>query len=216
MSFYYFPNEFVYWDRVENHLEIKNELLPLIKEKTKKVKNNPFGNCKFNTSYYRNGDIHDKENSFLMNKKMLDLIMFYLEKMTKKYKNNFNTNNINFKNMAIPSGWWNVYDIDQFQEEHDHVTEPRYINGSLFYSQFSVIYILHDDNDESSIVFRKNGPSPFLPPYNENVFRTNEIKEIKEGTILIFPSNLRHLVKPCIKPGRVTIAYNICMSFQNK
>jgi len=207
MSFYYFPSEFVYWDKVENHDEIKKEFLPKILEVSKSKKNNPFDNCKFNTSFTCN---NNKLDSNVMNKKMLDNVIFCFKKMIKGYEK-FKT--INFKKLMIFDGWWNVYDESEFQEEHTHCGEPIYKDNTLFYPLFSVVYILHDDNEKSSIVFKKNAPLPFEKPYIEETFRTEEIKEIKEGTILIFPSNLRHLVKPCIKPGRVTIAYNICMSF---
>src|SRR6056300_769707 len=203
MSFYHFPSEFVFWDKVENHDEIKKEILPKILEDSKNKKNNPFYNCKFNTSFNYNV----KPDLNVMNKKMLDVIFFYLEKM-------FKTINFNTEKLMINKGWWNVYDEGEFQEEHEHSGSPIYSNGDLFYPALSVIYILHDDNEKSSIVFRKPGPFPLMEPHCEEVFKTENVKEIKEGTILIFPYNLRHLVKPCIKPGRVTLAYNICSVYK--
>ena len=206
MSFYHFPSEFVYWDKVENHDEIKKEILPKILEANKNKKNNPFDNCKFNTGFLSIPEVNNKENSFLMNKKMFDVILFYLEKMFKAI--DFNPEKINIHN-----GWWNVYDESEFQEEHTHFGPPIYLRGDIFYPAFSVIYILHDENEKSSIVFKKSGPFPLMEPHREEVFKTENVKEIKEGTILIFPCNLRHLVKPCIKSGRVTLAYNICSMF---
>jgi hypothetical protein len=38
MSFYHFPSEFVFWDKVENHDEIKKEILPKILEDSKNKK----------------------------------------------------------------------------------------------------------------------------------------------------------------------------------
>ena len=198
MSFYHFPSEFVFWDKVENHDEIKKEILPKILEANKNKKNNPFDNCKFNTSFQHN----DKRDLNVTDKKMSDVIFFYLKKM-------FKIINFNAEKLMINKGWWNVYDEGEFQEEHDHLGPPQYLDGDLFYPAFSVIYILHDENEKSSIVFKKGGPFPLIEPHHENVFRTEDVKEIKEGTILIFPYNLRHLVKPCIKPGRVTLAYNV-------
>jgi hypothetical protein len=198
MSFYHFPSEFVYWDKVKNHDEIKKEILPKILEANKNKKNNPFSACKFNTSFKHN----DEPDLNVMNKKMLDVIIFYLEKMFKAM--DFNPGKIN-----IRDGWWNVYDEGEFQEEHAHFGPPTYFHGDMFYPAFSIIYILHDENEKSSIIFKKGGPLPLMEPHYEKVFKTEDVKEIKEGTILIFPYTLRHLVKPCIKPGRVTLAYNI-------
>jgi len=199
MSFYQFPSEFVFWDKVENHDEIKKEILPKILEANKNKKNNPFSACKFNTSFKHNDEQPDLN---VMNKKMFDVIFFYLEKM-------FKTINFNAEKLMVNKGWWNVYDEGEFQEEHSHTGPPKYLDGDLFYPAFSIIYILHDENEKSSIVFKKTGPFPLMEPHREKVFKTEDVKEIKEGTILIFPYNLRHLVKPCIKPGRVTLAYNI-------
>jgi len=203
MPFYQFPSEFVYWDKIENHDEIKKEILPKILEANKNKKNNPFNACKFNTSFKYN----EKPDLDVLNKKMSDFIIFYLEKM-------FKIMNFNIEKLMINDGWWNVYDEGEFQEEHDHLDRPIYSNGDLFYPTLSVIYILHDDNEKSSIVFRKDGPFPLMEPHLEVAFKTEDVKEIKEGTILIFPYTLRHLVKPSIKPGRVTIAYNICSAYK--
>jgi hypothetical protein len=126
----------------------------------------------------------------------------------------FKAINFNPKKINIHDGWWNVYDESEFQEEHEHDGPPTYLYGDIFYPAFSVIYILHDENEKSSIVFKKKGPFPLMEPHRQVVFETKDVKEIKEGTILIFPYNLRHLVKPCIKPGRVTIAYNICSIYK--
>jgi len=38
MSFHHFPSDFVYWDKVENHNEIKNHLLPIILKKNEENK----------------------------------------------------------------------------------------------------------------------------------------------------------------------------------
>jgi hypothetical protein len=203
MSFYHFPSEFVFWDKVENHDEIKKEILPKILEDSKNKKNNPFSACKFNTSFKHN----DKPDLNVMNKKMFDVIIFYLEKM-------FKTINFNVGKLIIKNGWWNVYDEGEFQEEHSHVGPPTYLHGDIFYPALSVIYILHDENEKSSIVFRKDGPFPLMEPHEKLILKTEDIKEIKEGTILIFPYNLRHLVKPCIKPGRVTLSYNILSAYK--
>ena len=208
MSFYHFPSEFVYWDKVENHEEIKNEFLPKILEDSKKKKNNPFNNCKFNTNFTYVGE----PDPNVMNKKIYDVISFHLEKMIAEYEK-FKAIDFCAQKLMIVKGWWNVYDEGEFQEEHSHGGSPVYSDNTYFHPSFSAVYILHDDNEKSSIVFRKDGPLPFKRPYEEESFKTEKIKEIKEGTILIFPYNLRHLVKPCIKPGRVTLSYNILSGF---
>jgi hypothetical protein len=208
MSFHHFPAEFVYWDQLENHKEIKKQLLPVILQKSKERKNNPFEACKLNTSLSRSN-----ENNFLRSKDILENIIFKnIEKMLSKYTKIYNYNN-NIKSSIVSGCWWNVYDEGDFQEEHSHWEPPINIENMTFYSTFSVIYILHDENEKSSIIFRKDPPLPLKKPFEEYGFSTSNVKEIREGTILIFPYNLRHLVKPCVKPGRVTVAYNVCSTF---
>lgn len=213
MSFHHFPSEFVYWDDVENHEDIKNQLLPKILQKSEERKNNPFEACKFNTSLNRNNKTAYIENDFLRSEDILKTVIFKnIEKMMIKYTKLYNYN-INIKSSIVSGCWWNVYDEGDFQEEHSHWEPPINIENMTFYPTFSFIYILHDENEKSSIIFRKDPPLPLRKPFEECGFSTSNVKEIREGTILIFPYNLRHLVKPCVKPGRVTIAYNICSNF---
>lgn len=218
MPFFHFPSEFVYWENVENHKEIKKELFPLILEKDSKTENKPFDTCKFNSSFHKTDfNLYANENHFLMNDKFINIIMIYLEKMINMY-NGTTDNLIKIKkcDLAITSGWWNRYDTGDHQEIHTHKGPPFIMSGKNFYPIFSIIYILHDENEKSSIVFKKDGPLPLIAPHDDVIFLTSNVKDMKEGTILIFPYNLQHMVKPCIKPGRITISYNVYSSFQDK
>ena len=214
MSFFNFPSEFVYWDKVENHDEIKMEIMPKILEIAKKTKNNPFECCKFNTGFTRCENDNNDKNGFLMSVKIEDIIIKHLIKMRNKYNNQSNYFKINDGISMITNGWWNVYQEGDFQEEHVHLGEPIYNENMFFYPSFSIIYILHDENEESSIIFKKPAPVTLMKPFQPVEFSTSVDKTIGEGTILIFPCNLSHLVKPCIKPGRVTLAYNVYSTFE--
>ena len=44
---------------------------------------------------------------------------------------------------------------------------------------------------------------------------TSNIDSISEGTVIVFPCGLTHMVKPCLKPGRVTIAFNVYAEFEH-
>jgi len=212
MSFHHFPSDFVYWDKVENHNEIKNHLLPIILKKNEENKNNPFNTCLFNTSYFMDERLKT-ENIFLHDKKLVETIIFEpLTKMIKKY-NSLGMHQINLGISVLKSAWWNMYEKGNYQEHHDHSSHALSIDGNIFYPSFSMIYILHDENEKSGIVFKKYAPQPLIPPFDEYLFQTSNHENIKEGTILIFPYSLGHLVKPCIKPGRITIAYNIFSTY---
>jgi hypothetical protein len=107
-----------------------------------------------------------------------------------------------------------VYGEGDFQEEHNHIGPPVNLENNVFYPSFSAIYILHDENEESSVIFRKDAPLPLKKPFEDYGFSTANIRDIGEGTIMIFPYSLKHLVKPCIKTGRVTVAYNVYSTFE--
>ena len=103
--------------------------------------------------------------------------------------------------------------MGDFQEFHNHhgPREQHPLSGLWSYPTFSGIYILHDDTETSSIVFKSPNtiPQPFTDLTNHHVFYTRSENSIKEGSVVIFPSQLEHMVKKCIKPGRRTIAFNV-------
>ena len=153
------------------------------------------------------------ENIFLHDEKLVETIIFeHLTIMIKKY-NSLGMHQINLGASILETAWWNMYEKNHYQEHHDHSSPALSIDGNIFYPSFSMIYILHDENEKSGIVFKKYAPQPLISPFSEYLFQTSEHENIKEGTILIFPYNLGHLVKPCIKPGRITIAFNMFSTY---
>ena len=212
MSFYHFPSDFVYWDEVKNHDEIKKQLLPTILKKVEENINNPFVTSLFKTSYYMDERL-ETENIFLYDKNLVETIIFEpLTKMIEKY-NGLGMHQIKLGFSVLRGAWWNMYEENHYQEHHDHSSPPLNINGNTLYPSLSMIYILHDENEKSGVVFKKYAPQPLVPPFAEHTFQTSKHEDIKEGTVLIFPSGLGHLVKPCIKPGRITIAYNLFSTY---
>ena len=214
MSFHHFPGEFVYWDQIKNHEEIKNQLLPIILQKSKENTNNPYEACNLNTSLIRDKQKAYDENVFLLSENVLKSVIFQnIQKLITQY-NKVHNSNINIGPSVVSGCWWNVYGEGDFQEEHNHIGSPTNLENDVFYPSFSAIYILHDENEESSIIFRKDSPLPLKKPFEDYGFSTSNVRDIGEGTIILFPSSLKHLVKPCAKPGRVTVAYNVCSKFE--
>jgi len=215
MPIHLFPCEYVYWQNLENHKDIKDKLLPIVLKENQKIKNNPFYGCKFNTGFYGNYEQTRSKNGFLYEEDILKSLVYNnLFEMIQEY-NKLNMIQFNKENFLVHGAWWNVYEEGEFQERHAHHGEPVYTEGETYYPCFSLIYILKDENEKSSLVFNKSPPLPLLPPFVGYEFFTENTPSIKEGTVLIFPYNLMHMVKPCIKPGRVTIAYNILAAWNN-
>ena len=68
---------------------------------------------------------------------------------------------------------------------------------------------------ENSILFKLPEPFiPFFPVLELCQFDTGSVKEIKEGTLLIFSNQLSHAVLPIKKYGRTTIAFNVSCRFE--
>jgi hypothetical protein len=101
-----------------------------------------------------------------------------------------------------------------FVERHHHKGFPHIPSGQsrYYYPTFSLIYILHDDNQENSTMFMDTRPYT-LSPFVETVIQTSDFSDIKEGTVMIFPSHMWHSVKKIEKGKRVTLAYNIISTF---
>lgn len=216
MPLHLFPLDFVFWQTLDDHEEIKSELLPVILKENEENKNNPFPNCRFNTGFYNTAEKTREKNPFLYKDDIIKRVVDdNLHDMISK---------CNYSGMPelcpcsflVRAAWWNVYQENDFQEFHRHDGEPIVTEGVTYYPAFSLVYILHDENETSSLTFRKNPPLPALPPYWSSEYHTATEPTIKEGTVLIFPYNLMHMAIPSVKSGRVTLAYNIYASWVEK
>lgn len=210
MPHFQFPCHYVYWNYVEDHIKTKDKIMSKIKEHENSTKDkNPFSACNVNTSITYKIDFLDNDD---INKIVWKSIDGMIEEINSKYDFKIHT-----KNSVLTSSWYNIYDKNEFQEQHCHAGEILFINGKKYYPMFSGIYILHDDNLQSSVVFKSNDHFPPFRPYFDvsyTTIDTSKIKDIKEGSVILFNSQLEHLVKPCKVPGRVTIAFNIHSSFE--
>lgn len=217
MSFYYFPGDFVYWENVSDHTDYKEKFLPEITKMLKNVDGNkPFDSSEFSTGF---GRVH--YNAFLMDDKFInDVIFKAIVNMTIAH-NKKGVFPITFTQLYVKDIWWNHYETGNYQEPHTH-PGPEERNGSkTFTAAFSLIYVLKDENKDSRIIFHGNRLLPF---YGENVnfdtskLTASEMEDVNkqmqmdnmgEGTVIVFPSTLTHMVKPSLKPGRVTVAVNV-------
>lgn len=203
-----FPTDFVYWESIENHQDFKNDLLPKIKAMQKNMnKSNPWLSSIVQTGFDYDNDIHDKNNIMLSDQTVIDnIIKKPVNNLLKQLSTTFP---FKMEKLHIEPGWWNIYDKGNFQEQHNHNNMPTIIDDELYSPVLSAIYILHDDNPSSSVVFTKTACIPFMNLSDDLDFDTRNAKDIKEGTVILFPSGLRHHVRPCAIPERVTISFNV-------
>ena len=207
MSIISAPSDFLYFDQIKEHDEIKEKIIDKINDllRTDEVKENkPFKDCIFKTSFKK-----DKVNSFLLDDFIVNkLVWDPLDNLICKY-NKLHFFKISVSSTIITSCWFNAYEKTNFQEIHEHKTKPFAIFNNVYTPSFSLVYILHDENLSNSTVF-KYPTTDFIWNFitGNNKIDTSRIKNIKEGTILIFPYTFQHFVTPVTK-SRVSIAYNL-------
>ena len=207
MPHYQFPTSYVYWENIKEHDYLKAKYMPIIDEIEKRNDvslKNPFEFCDVSSiSFGKNIDFLSSDDKHKIVWGPLDN---FIKEINSKYQQK-----IEVKKSIIHAYWFSTYQSGDFQEFHDHTGHRELMNDEYYCPMFSGIYILNDDNESSSIMFKTPGsiPIPFSVKTNSHNFYTNKESDIKEGSVLIFPCQLEHMVKKCIKPGRRTIAFNV-------
>lgn len=218
MSSYIFPCQYVFWKTVDNHTEIKQKLMPVIEQiKNDFIKDhNPFESCTMVSSLYHDDRVkHSEINSFLMTSDLLKLVWNTVDENIKHLVDKGIDCPVP-KNSICTESWFNIYGKNHHQEMHRHMNAPFAIDGDIYTSSYSIVYILNDDApDENSLVFRNIMEKSYASG-DHKLFKTREVPTIKEGTILVFPSSLDHYIEPVKKAGRITIIYNIMSSWNYK
>ena len=187
-----FPAQFVYYTKVENYLQLNKKYLQIIQEDLKKNKflyeSSKTWNCDVLSSFFGN-----KKNNMAMFGddfcdevvwKPLGLLKEELHQTIPMYKFP--------KKFKMTEIWYNSYEKDYFQEYHKH--------GQ---SNFSGIYLI-DLHETNKTVFMQDD----LPSIITDKYFLYNTEHIKEGNVIIFPSNLSHCVNLC-ENYRVTVSFNI-------
>jgi|SRR5210317_189543 hypothetical protein len=198
MPHFEFPSHCIFWTKVDNHEEIKSKYLS-------KIKSLDESNHNFACNVKSNIKNHVK---FLDEDDYNKLVWNPIDRMIEE-----SGGDLYLGESFIQSYWYNKYDVNDFQEKHEHSAYPIEINDKLYHPSLSIIYILNDENKNASTLFVDKNPVPFGPSLKFASFDTSKVKEIKEGTVIIFSSRLEHMVKPIKVGGRITIAFNIFSSF---
>ena len=211
MPYRQFPTTYVYWEKLKKHDELKKKYMPII-DKIEQTHpddlTNPFSALEKskNISIY-----HSELNTFLEKDDINTIIWNPIDTFIKDINSQYQCK-IDVKDSIIDHYWCNTYDKNDDQELHDHYAHVKYIDDIEYNPTFSGIYIINDDNESSSITFRSPLHQPFHNTKLRFEFDTRKIDDIGEGTVLIFPCHLLHMVRKSIKPGRRTIAFNIFSS----
>ena len=194
---------FLFWTEVKNHKELKEKLYPeIIKGKENpKYLNSPLQDhgmgvlgpkwqCDVITTYFNRDEV-----SHLFTQEIVESIIGNpLEEMFKdpNYRGKKNPIETNLTEI-----WYNIYEKDFYQEIHAH-------HGATF----SGIYLFELNEPNTTTFFNNHS----LFEYGENSNSSYSTEHIKEGNVLIFPSEFCHMVKKTSK-FRITISFNLKCTF---
>lgn len=208
------PSFFLFWTEVENHKEIKETLLPQIKEqsKNKEYHNAPLQvreigdsrwDCEVITTFFNREDPEVKD---LFTKEILRSII------ARPMKKLFNDSNclvpVKPTKTHISEIWYNHYENGHFQEIHAH-------HGATF----SGIYLL-ELNEPNTTTFYSNMagfqysrlPGTGSIENNHRLSTVYTTEHIKEGNVILFPSEFSHSVRKCVS-SRTTVSFNLLCQF---
>lgn len=207
MPYVSFPTEYIYWSKIPNHEEIKarcNKKIDALSVESKVL--DEYGSNPRDMTFSK----FTEKNNFLTDDDLQSLVWKPLEEMLKQI-NQHSSFKISPKDTFIETYWYSHYEKDYFQASHAHMSNPINKEGNTYYSSFSIVYILEDKHEKSSLVFQKEIPDtiPYTQYHRKHEFDTGNFPDICEGTVIIFPSCTYHYVRHCSVPGRRTIAINL-------
>ena len=206
-------SQFLYFRTLPEHEEIKKQLLPKILEQEDVYNNNNMGMENAYTTYNNDSTTTthpiSNDTTFLLDEQItVPIVRQSIKEVIDHMKQNNMLPLPCYKGYTISRSWYTRYDIGGKFQSHDHGNDPIIIQGSVVQPAFSIIYILNDQNDQNSTFFESHDRN-YLPRTSSIQIDTANIHDIKEGTVLVFPSTFLHGVTSIKVPNRVTISYNV-------
>jgi uncharacterized protein (TIGR02466 family) len=194
-----FPGPFLYIEEIENHIDIKNYLMPYIESSESNQHKCNDHYAKVRTSYFENSKMNeeglkDSFSEFISKSKFLDDIVWNpLDKCLSELP--FVVDH-KPKKSTIDNFWFNYFERGGYHSTHVHI--GSFISG---------IYILH---------LEEENPTIFLGNNNNINYYTFEYStnKVVEGSVLLFPSQMLHFVRE-VNTKRVTISFNISTLFSS-
>ena len=193
-----FPPNFVFSQKVENHQEIKEKYYSKILDDNEKngeyYRQTSSWYCEVSSSFFKDDG---KDNFLIFDDFFMNSVVWNNFKPFFKEMRTIVDDYPLPKKSKISQIWYNFYNKGEYQDMHSHL-------GSVDNTDtFSGIYLMHLE-EPNKTTFRQEG---IIPGYNSFIYEYFT-DNYEEGTVILFPSCLLHLVKPCDK-NRVTVSFNI-------
>lgn len=214
MGIFYFPCDFVYWKKIEKCEEYNKKLLQQLHENDNFLLDN-------HSVYLKNASttVSSLGHWIINNNKDIieDIVWKSLSELITELNSRPNFSPLKINNSFITNAWFMKYEKSGSVSVHNHheVFPPMVKDGKPYKMTFSMFYIVKNDNPGNQTEFIQ--PTMCGTSVSRNYdtrFKTSDVEDIKEGTVVIFPSNLYHQVRPIEKPNRVVLSFNICSTFQ--
>lgn len=177
---------FLYTQQIENHEYIKAQLMPHILSFYQEHKDDEdyhWGNINV-VNNHRHQSVELFTNQILN-----DLIWNPTDNMIEEMNGHY----------PIPARshlagiWWNIYPAGSYAQVHDH-------RGY----DLSGVYFMHM-NEPNTLVFQPDSNDSFFPWTADTLYTD---KMTQEGSLVLFPSGLKHYVTP-VSEMRISISFNL-------
>lgn len=191
-EFFFFPEPFVYHYAVPEHQQLKEELQPKLEsfyqkhsqEKKYRWTNDPLITSKMCTNFNQ----ASLQKNWYTQQHLEAIVWNPLDQLLQKL-------NERTSRCKLSMFWWNVYQKGDSAPIHNH--------GSF---GLSGVYLLHL-NEPNKTVFLHN--TRMLLKNQQDLIHY-DTKNVREGTVLLFPSSLNHFVEPA-GTTRMTISFNVLL-----
>ena len=158
MGIYHFPSNFVYWEHVKDHQEIKKLFLNEIEHLRRKFEFNENGIVNGSTSY-ENGDMKNDDTTivnFLKRTNTINsnLVWKPVDNASREINRGRTQNPIMLKHSFIHTSWFTEYKKNGTFNHHTHLgPHSLTLNDRQYIPSFSLVYILHDENEGNATTF---------------------------------------------------------------
>lgn len=128
-------------------------------------------------------------------------------KLLEKHVFNCVISNLPCKNFQLSNFWYNIYKRDFYQESHHHCDIGTVLSGIYFHKNTTPPQFI---NPEAPVIGAMGYHSLLDKTWFSKTRKSHHTPEVKDGDIIVFPSDLIHEVPRYDKDGlRITFSFNL-------